>query len=103
VSIGTRAKALIAAASATSRPVWAFLAVETIAAVAAVVFVCSTVAAVLAGAADFDQLPPWRALAVVPLGGVAAYLLRALRPLDVARRWHGVAVRRIDERWGDER
>jgi hypothetical protein len=101
MSIPTRTKALIAAASATSRPIWAFVAVETIAGVVGAVFVC-TAARKLGGAVALDELPPWRALALFLLGGAAAHVMRALRPVEALRRWHGVAVRRIDERWGNE-
>jgi hypothetical protein len=102
MSITTRAKALIAAATTTSRPVWAFLAAEAIAVTGVAVVVCGTGAA-LAGAVALDQLPPWRALLVFPAVGAAAHLLRAAEAVQALRRWHGVAVRRIDERWGDDR
>jgi hypothetical protein len=89
-------------AASTSRPVWIFVTVETVAGglllVLALIAVARTVASI-----DVGHLPPWRGLAVFPLVGLAAQGLRALRPGAVARRWHGVIVRRIDERWADER
>jgi hypothetical protein len=99
--IRTRIKATITAAKLTSRPVWAFLSAETIAALAVAVTLALVVRRV-AGSVAFDELPPWRALAVFPPLGAAARLARSAGAGEALRRWHGVAVRRIDERWGDE-
>ena len=100
--ISTRSKALLDAATTTSTPVWLFLVVESTAVIGLV-----TAGVLLAGgivqSVALDRPPPWRTLAVLPVLGAAAALVRAAHPLMAARRWHGVLVRRIDERWGDER
>ena len=102
MTIRTRTKILFAAASAMSRPVWLFLAVEALVAAGAVVVV-GVLARRAYAAIDLSELPPWRALVgCLVLGGVA-HVVRAARPVDVLRRWHGVVVRRIDERWADDR
>jgi hypothetical protein len=102
MSINTRARALLDAASAASRPVWAFLVIEAV-----VILGLAGVAAVLvtdvARLVAFDRFPPWWVVAGLPLVSAMAQLVRAARPIVAARRWHGVLVRRIDERWGDER
>jgi hypothetical protein len=102
MTITARIKATITAAKLTSRPVWAFLAAETIAAITVAVALVLVVGW-MAESVALDELPPWRALAVFPVVGVAAQLARAAGAGEALRRWHGVAVRRIDERWGDER
>jgi hypothetical protein len=102
MTIVTRTKALFDVVSATSRPVWLFVAVEGI--VAAVVIAAGCVVACgVARALVLDELPPWGALGGCLLLGAAGHLIAAARLVDVLRRWHGVAVRRIDERWGDDR
>jgi hypothetical protein len=102
MNIHTRARTLLDAASAASRPVWAFLIIE-----AAVILGLGGFAAVLgtdlARLVAFDGLPPWWVVAVLPMVSAMAQLVRATRPIVAARRWHGVLLRRIDERWGDER
>jgi hypothetical protein len=100
--IHTRAKSLLDAASVTSKPVWVFLVVEA-GAILGLVAVVVLVAAGIAQQVALDGLPPWRGLAVLPFASAAAELVRATHPFVAARRWHGVLVRRIDERWGDER
>jgi hypothetical protein len=102
MTIVDRTKVLFAAAAETSRPVRVFLVVEATAALG-VALVLGKVAAGVAGSIAVDDLPPWRVLAVVPALGAAAELVRATQPVAVLRRWHGVLVRRIDERWADER
>jgi hypothetical protein len=102
MTIMTRTKVLSDAASATSRPVWLFVAAEGIVAAAIVAAGC-VVARGAAGALVLDELPPWRALGGSLLLGAAGHVIRAARLLDALRRWHGVAVRRIDEHWGDDR
>jgi hypothetical protein len=101
-SIGSRIKATIAAARATSRPVWVFLAVEAVAAVALGLAVGLAAAGTVGGVA-LDELPPWRALAALPAAGAAGHIVWAARPAEAVRRWHGIAVRRIDERWAADR
>lgn len=97
-----RITTIITAARTASRAVLAIAIVETLA-----VLVASALAARaalgLAGMVQLDELPRWRSLTAFPLAGAAAYVLRALRPVEALSRWHGVAIRRIDERWGDER
>ena len=100
--INTRAKALFDAASVTSRPVWIFLAVEAVA-ILSLAAVAVLLVAGIAQQVALDRLPPWRAMAVLPFASAAAELVRAAHPFVAARRWHGVLVRRIDERWGDDR
>jgi hypothetical protein len=102
MTITSRTKALLMAASETSRPVRVFLAVEVVA-VHAVVLVLGRALAGVLGSVALDGLPPWRLLAVLPALGAAAELLRAAGAVEALRRWQGVAVRRIDERWGDDR
>lgn len=102
MTIHIRTKSLIGTAQTPSRPVWAFVISETIIAMALAVFVFIS-AHDLAGAVDVTSLPPWRTLAVFPLAGVGAQLSRAMHPGEALRRWHGVVVRRVDQRWGDER
>jgi hypothetical protein len=102
MTIGTRIKATIGAAKVTSRPVWTFLIVEAVTGVAVVVAL-ALAARHLAGVLALDELPPWRTLAVLPAAGAAAHTLRAAGPVEALRRWHGVATRRIDERWAAER
>jgi hypothetical protein len=92
----------MAAVSATSRPVWVFVAIETGVAGFAMV-VGGLMVRKLALAVVLDDLPPWRAMPWFPLAGVAGYVVRALGPIEAVRRWHGIAVRRIDERWAAER
>jgi hypothetical protein len=102
MSIHTQTKALSDAAPSTSKPVWIFLVVEAV----AILSLAGVVAALAVGIAQhvaLDRLPPWRALAVLPFTSAAAEVVRATHPLVAVRRWHGVLVRRIDERWGDER
>jgi hypothetical protein len=102
MTMRTRINSTINAANVASRTVWLFVLIEILASVALAVLVC--VAAIRLGhSVAFDDLPPWRALATFPAVGAAAGTLRVLRPGEVLRRWHGIAVRRIDERWGDER
>ena len=100
--ISIRAKGLLDAASTTSKPVWAFLIGEAI----TVIGIVAAGAVLATGTVDefpLDRLPPWRALMVLFLVSAGAELVRAAHPLVTARRWHGVLVRRIDERWGEER
>jgi len=78
------------------------MAVETVVASAALGAGCALVRN-LALAVALDELPPWRALGWFPLAGAAGYMLRAVGPIEAVRRWHGIAVRRIDERWAAER
>jgi hypothetical protein len=101
MTMSTRTKVLLTTARETSWAVRAFLATEAIVilglALAAVTLVAGIVKAVA-----IDGLPPWRALIVLPAVGAAAELVRATRPVAALRRWHGVLIRRIDERWGNE-
>ena len=102
MAITARAKAVMTAAQASSKAVCVFVASEVIAVILLVAAV-STVAGNLAGALDLTDLPPWRGLAIFPALGIAIQAARALNAAEALRRWHGVAIRRIDERWGDER
>jgi hypothetical protein len=102
MTIVTRTKVLFDVLSATSRPVWLFVAAEGIVAAAVIAAGC-VVARGVAGVLVLDELPRWRALGGSLLLGAAGHLIAAARPVDALRRWHGVAVRRIDERWGDDR
>jgi hypothetical protein len=77
-----------------------FVVIEAVVLAAAGVVFSRSLAQVVA-AVSFGGLPPWRALVGVPFVGAGAYALRALKPVDVVRRWHGVVVRRIDERWAE--
>jgi hypothetical protein len=102
MTITARTKSLYATAAAASRPVWIFIACETL--LALVVLVVSWALALrLTGTVALDQLPPWQALGGWFLLGATAHAVRAARPIEALRRWHGVAERRIDERWGDDR
>ena len=100
--ITRRLNGLYAAASRTSRPVWAFLILETLIA-GALVVAGGGILVRLVQATNLGELPPWRALAWCPFVGVAGHVTCAMRPIEVARRWQGVAVRRIDERWAADR
>lgn len=102
MTMRTRINSAINAATTTSRPVWLFVVAEALGTLALALAAC-VAARSLAGSVALDDLPPWRALAAFPAVGAAAGTLRALRLDEVLRRWHGIAVRRIDERWGDER
>ena len=101
MTITARAKAVMTAAQ-SSKAVCVFVAVEAIAAIV-LVAACSTIGRDVAGALDLTSLPPWRGLAIFPALGIAIQAARALDAAEALRRWHGVAIRRIDERWGDER
>jgi hypothetical protein len=90
------------AASSASKAVWIFLIVETVV-IASLAGLVGMVAAEFAQRIAFDRLPPWWALAVLLVASAIAQLVQAAHPIVAARRWHGVLVRRIDERWGDER
>jgi hypothetical protein len=85
-----------------SRPVWLFVIGEA-AVLAVVVAACALLAHRVVGAVALDELPPWRALAGCLALGAAAHTVRAARPIETLRRWHGIAQRRIDERWADDR
>jgi hypothetical protein len=102
MTIIDRTKVLFAVASETSRPVRVFLAVEGTAALG-LALLLGKLAADVVGSVALDGLPPWRLLAMLPALGAAAELVRASRPISVLRRWQGVLLRRIDERWADER
>lgn len=101
MTITARAKAAMATAQSSSKAVCVFVAVEVIAAIVLVAAI-STVAGNVAGALDLTDLPPWRGLAVFLALGITIQAARALNAPEALRRWHGVAIRRIDERWGDE-
>jgi hypothetical protein len=85
---------------AYAAPVRALLAIE---AVIAAVATHAALTWVWRTATSFDPAPagppPWPALLAAPVLGAAGHLLRRFRPLAAARRWHGVALRRLDERW----
>jgi hypothetical protein len=102
MTVRSRLASCLTAAASTSGPVWIFVAIEIVIgaglATGIVYFACH-----LRDGVVLDELPPWRALALAPLAGAAAHLVRAAKPVDILRRWHGVAVRRIDERWAAER
>jgi hypothetical protein len=90
------------AAAATSRPVWLFLIVEVIVGGLVLALGCLAGRSVVRVVA-LDELPPWPALGWFALLGASAYVLRAVGLVAVLRRWHGIAVRRIDERWAADR
>jgi hypothetical protein len=102
MSIRTRTKSLWDAASSASKAVWIFLIIETLV-IAGLAGLVAELAADIAQRIAFDRLPPWSALAVLLVASALAQLVQAAHPIVAARRWHGVLVRRIDERWGDER
>ncbi len=97
-----RTRILLTAVSAMSRPVWLFV-IGQATVLAAMVAAGGFLARRLAGAVALDELPPWRALVGCLVLGAAAHAVWAARPVETLRRWHGIAVRRIDERWGDDR
>jgi hypothetical protein len=102
VTISSRTKAILAAAVDTSRAVRLLVGVELVV-MLGIGLAAADAAASAVGRMAANELPPWRVLAILPIAGAAAELVRAARPLDVLRRWHGVVLRRVDERWGDER
>jgi hypothetical protein len=95
-----RITAALAAAEATSRPVWVFLVAELVAGLGLALAAGAGLAR-LAGAVMLEELPPWPLLPLVAAAGAAARVLRAASPIEALRRWHGVIVRRIDERWAE--
>ena len=101
MTISTRTRVLLTTAMETSWAVWAFLATEAIV-LLGLALTAVALAFGLAETSSIDTLPPWRALTVLPAVGAAAELVRATRPIVALRRWHGVLVRRTDERWGNE-
>jgi hypothetical protein len=100
--MATRAKAIIVTASAASRPVSLFVVVEVVVAGLVLVLACRAGWS-LAQVVTHDGLPPWPALGWFALLGAFAYVVRAVGLITVVRRWHGIAVRRIDERWAADR
>jgi hypothetical protein len=102
MAIAPRIKATITTARATSRPVWVFVVAEAVIGLGVAVAL-GLAARGITGDLALDDLPPLRALAVLPAAGAAARTLWALGPRRVLRHWHGVAVRRIDQRWAAER
>jgi hypothetical protein len=100
--MATRTKALWNVLSTTSRPVWLFVLGEA-AVLLVVVAVGGLLARRFAGVVALDVLPPWRALVGCVVLGAAAHAVRTARPIETLRQWHGIAVRRIDERWADDR
>jgi hypothetical protein len=82
---------------AASWPVKATVAVELAAAGLVLVVAWGQLGPRVGGLVDVDALPPWRLLAIFPVTGLAAALLHAWRPDEALRRWHGVALRRVDE------
>lgn len=91
-------KTFVSAVRATSRPVWVFLAVETTI-VAALLTVATLWVHGLTTAVDLHRFPPWLTLAVFAPLGAAARTLHLAHVGQAAARWHGVLVRRVDQRW----
>jgi len=102
MTVRSRLASCLTAAASTSGPVWIFVAIEALVGLGLAVGIAH-LACRLAESLVLDELPPWRALALAPLAGAASHLVRAAKTVDVLRRWHGVAIRRIDERWAAER
>lgn len=84
---------------AASGPVKACITAELLTATLAAAVVGGWAWEWLDGLVALDDLPPWRLLAVFPVVGGAAAVLRARRPDETLRRWHGIALRRLDERF----
>jgi hypothetical protein len=85
---------------AASRPVKATVGLELAAGLAAVAVAWQLLRGLVAGLVDLAELPPWWLLVAAPALGAVTAALRAWRPDEALRRWHGVALRRIDERFG---
>jgi len=85
---------------ATSGPVKAAVVAEQAVAMVAVALAWWRCGPAVGRLVDLGQAPPWRALVVFPVVGIAAALARAWRADEIVRRWHGVLLRRVDERWG---
>jgi hypothetical protein len=83
-----------------SRAVKAAVTIEVAAGLVAALLAWAGLRSHVLGLIDLDNLPPWHALVACPVVGAAAVAVRAWRPDQALRRWHGVALRRIDERWG---
>lgn len=91
------ARAVFGRMRAASWPVKAAVAVELAALGLAAWLAWGQLGPQVDGLVDVDQLPPWRLLAIFPVIGLVAALLHAWRPDEALRRWHGVALRRVDE------
>ena len=98
MTVPAAVKTFVSAVRAASRPVWVFLAVET-----AIVAAVSTLVALrvhgLTAAVDLHRFPPWPTLAVFAPLCFAVRTRRLAHVGQAARHWHGVLVRRVDQRW----
>jgi hypothetical protein len=85
---------------AASRPVKATVGLELAAGLVVALVAWGRLRGLVGGLVDLAELPPWWLLVAGPVVGAATAALRAWRPDEALRRWHGVALRRIDERFG---
>ena len=91
------AQAVFGRIRAASWPVKATVAVELATLGLAAWLAWSQLGPQADGLVDLDTAPPWRLLAIFPVIGLACALLHASRPDEALRRWHGVALRRVDQ------